>query len=216
VFRLISVPYLRLALMIGATESCGLVIGAAEQGSGAGTSVVSGSTAAVKRKSGDWIRKQDPPIIFNEVERAAGTEKREMRAVVSIAAQRLWVMLGDQVYIDTPICSGKRLGMTPVGSFKVLEKDPDHRSNIYGSFVDAAGRVVRDGVSLRVDSAPSGTRYRGAPMRWFMRLTDGGIGMHVGVLPGYPASHGCVRLPEEIAALIYRHAKIGTPVEIVP
>jgi len=65
-----------------------------------------------------------------------------------------------------------------------------------------------------VDSAPSGTRYRGARMKWFMRLTDSGVGMHVGILPGYPASHGCIRLPADIAPLIYRKVGIGTPAVI--
>ena len=51
------------------------------------------------------------------------------------------------------------------------------------------------GISARIDSAPSGTHYVGAPMKWFMRLTGEGVGMHVGILPGYPASHGCIRMP---------------------
>ena len=69
-------------------------------------------------------------------------------------------------------------------------------------------------MSLKVDSAPSGTRYVGAPMKWFMRLTNGGVGMHVGILPGYPASHGCIRLPSNIAPLIYAKVKTGTPVVV--
>jgi lipoprotein-anchoring transpeptidase ErfK/SrfK len=123
-------------------------------------------------------------------------------------------MTGDQVYIDTPISSGKRAGMTPTGRFTISEKDPDHRSSVYGNFVDRNGRVVRAGVSTRVDSAPSGTRYVGAPMDWFCRLTDNGVGMHTGILPGYPASHGCIRLPAEIAKIIYSKVKIGTKVTI--
>ena len=77
-------------------------------------------------------------------------------------------------------------------------------SNIYGNFVDHTGRVVRSGVSALIDSAPSGTHFEGAPMRWFMRLTPGGVGMHIGILPGYAASHGCVRLPADIAPMIYQ------------
>ena len=53
----------------------------------------------------------------------------------------------------------------------------------------------------------------GAPMKWFSRF-NGAIGMHVGILPGYPASHGCVRLPEAIAPLIYEKVKVGTPIEV--
>ncbi len=138
------------------------------------------------------------------------------RVVISLSKQRAWVMAGENIYIDTPISSGKRVGMTPTGSFHVLEKDPDHHSSIYGDFVDRQGRTVRAGVSMKVDSAPSGTRYVGASMRWFMRLTDGGVGMHVGILPGYAASHGCIRLPSDIAKLIYDKVKPGTPVTIEP
>ncbi len=124
-------------------------------------------------------------------------------------------MNGEEIALDTPISSGKRAGMTPTGDFKILEKDPDHRSSVYGNFVDSKGRVVRAGVSTKIDSAPAGTHYVGAPMDWFCRFTWEGVGMHVGILPGYPASHGCVRLPKEIAPLIYQKVKTGTPVKIV-
>jgi lipoprotein-anchoring transpeptidase ErfK/SrfK len=131
--------------------------------------------------------------------------------VVSLGKQRVYLMVGEQVYIDSPISSGKRGHETPTGSFHVLEKDPDHHSSIYGDFVDHNGRVVRSGVSTQIDSAPSGTHYQGASMRWFCRLTPTGVGMHVGILPGYAASHGCVRLPSDIAPLIYQKVKVGTP-----
>lgn len=136
--------------------------------------------------------------------------------LVSLSKQRAYLLVGDEIALDTPISSGKRAGMTPNGNFTVLEKDPNHFSSIFGSFVDNGGRTVRGGVSLKIDSAPSGTHYVGAPMKWFMRLTQDGVGMHVGILPGYPASHGCVRLPADIAPLIYAKVKVGTPVEIDP
>jgi lipoprotein-anchoring transpeptidase ErfK/SrfK len=133
---------------------------------------------------------------------------------VSLGKQRAYLYVGDEVAIDSPISSGKRAGMTPKGSYTVLEKDPDHRSSVYGAFVNSRGLIVRAGVSTRIDSAPSGTHYVGAPMKWFMRLTNEGVGMHVGILPGYPASHGCVRMPEEGAKLFYDHVKVGTPAVI--
>jgi lipoprotein-anchoring transpeptidase ErfK/SrfK len=124
-------------------------------------------------------------------------------------------MLGGEIAVDTPISSGKKSRMTPKGHFQVLEKDKDHRSSIYGAFVDRNNRIVRSGVSTRIDSAPSGTHYVGAPMLFFLRLTDNGVGMHIGILPGYPASHGCVRLPAEIAPIFFEKAKVGTPADIV-
>lgn len=134
--------------------------------------------------------------------------------VVSLSKQRVYLMVGEEVAIDAPISSGRRGHPTPAGRFRVMEKEVNHFSNIYGNFVDRDGRIVRAGVSARIDSAPSGTHYEGAPMRFFMRLTDEGVGMHIGILPGYPASHGCIRLPSEIAPLIYEKVKSGTSVRV--
>jgi lipoprotein-anchoring transpeptidase ErfK/SrfK len=134
--------------------------------------------------------------------------------IISLSKQRAYVMVGSDIYIDTPVSTGKRAGMTPTGKFSVMEKDLNHKSSVYGDFVDGKGRTVRSGVSTKVDSAPSGTRYVGAPMKYFCRLTSNGVGMHIGILPGYPASHGCVRLPAAIAPLIYEKVKVGTPVTI--
>lgn len=158
------------------------------------------------------ISRQPPAKVDKDLE--AKIDPSNSRVIISISKQRAYLMVGDQVYIDTPISSGKRAGMTPTGAFRITEKDADHRSSIYGDFVDRRGRVVRSGISTKVDSAPSGTRYVGAPMKWFCRLTNSGVGMHVGVLPGYPASHGCIRLPADIAPLIYAKVKIGTSVVI--
>jgi lipoprotein-anchoring transpeptidase ErfK/SrfK len=158
------------------------------------------------------ISRQAPPKVDSSL--AGAINPNNSRVLISLSKQRAYLMVGDNVYIDTPISSGKRAGMTPTGQFSVTEKDADHRSSVYGDFVDRQGRTVRSGVSTRVDSAPSGTRYVGAPMKWFCRLTNSGVGMHTGILPGYPASHGCIRLPATIAPLIYEKVKIGTPVTI--
>jgi len=158
------------------------------------------------------IYRQDPPVVNKHLEPVITPGNSHVR--ISISKQRAYVFVGEEMYIDTPVSTGKRAGMTPTGTFHVMEKDLDHRSSIYGDFVDRSGRVVRSGISTRVDSAPSGTRYRGAPMKYFCRLTSGGVGFHIGVLPGYPASHGCIRLPAEIAPLIYAKVKVGTTVVI--
>ena len=165
-------------------------------------------------KPSKLIYHQPPPIVNKDLESVITQENS--RAVVSLSKQRIYLMTGDQIYIDSPISSGKAGHTTPSGQFAVREKDPDHRSSIYGDFVDGKGRTVRSGISSKIDSAPSGTRYVGASMKWFCRLTDTGVGFHVGILPGYAASHGCVRLPSEIAPLIYAKVKIGTPVRIEP
>ena len=134
------------------------------------------------------------------------------RVLVSITKQRAYLMTGDQIAIDSPISSGKRGHGSPTGSFTILEKDKDHHSNLYGDYKDSNGRTVRAGISAHIDSAPSGTHFVGASMKWFMRLTGEGVGMHVGILPGYPASHGCIRLPKGMAAHFFNAAPEGTPV----
>ncbi len=137
-----------------------------------------------------------------------------VRVTVSLSRQRVYLLYGNDVVIDSPVSSGKVGHLTPTGRFAILEKQPNHYSNIYGNFVDKNNRVVRSGVSEKIDTAPSGTHFEGAPMRWFMRLTNGGVGMHIGILPGYAASHGCVRLPADIAPLIYERVKVGTVVTV--
>jgi lipoprotein-anchoring transpeptidase ErfK/SrfK len=137
-----------------------------------------------------------------------------MSIVVSLSRQRLLVKAGDETAIDSPVSSGKKARPTPAGTFPILQKDPDHHSNVYGNFVDSRGRVVRGGVSALIDSAPSGSHFEGAPMTWFMRLTWEGVGMHVGILPGYAASHGCIRLPSQVAHDLYAKVNVGTVVRV--
>ena len=164
------------------------------------------------RKASDLIRRQEPVKINQALLKEATPDN--VHVVVSLPKQRAFLMTGDQIVIDSPISSGKRGHSSRTGHFSVLEKDPNHRSNIYGDFVDGSGRTVRAGVSAKIDAAPSGTHYVGASMKWFMRLTAEGVGMHIGILPGYPASHGCIRMPPDGAKLFYDHVKVGTPADV--
>ena len=164
------------------------------------------------RSASSYISRQEPLKVNQSVLKQATPDNVHVR--VSIPKQRAYLMVGDEVAADSPISSGKAGHSTPQGHFSVMEKDPDHRSSIYGDFVDRSGRVVRAGISAKIDSAPSGTHYVGALMRWFMRLTGEGVGMHVGILPGYPASHGCIRMSPDGAKLFYDTVKVGTPVTV--
>ncbi len=74
--------------------------------------------------------------------------------------------------------------------------------------------MVRSGITSKIDPAPAGTHYVGAPMLWFMRLTGEGVGMHVGILPGYAASHGCIRMPSDMAPMFYEKVRLGTTVVV--
>lgn len=164
------------------------------------------------RPASELISQQDQGKIYPSV--LSKSSQEPLSIVISLSKQRAYLLVGGRVAVDSPISSGRRNGWTPKGSFSVLEKDPNHRSNLYGNFVDATGRVIRSGVSSRIDAAPSGTHFSGSPMKYFLRLTPQGVGMHAGILPGYPASHGCIRLPQEMAELIYSKVSVNTPVTV--
>ncbi len=166
------------------------------------------------KKASELISKQAPTSTNAAILQTVTPENAHV--IVSLTKQRAYLMTGEEIAIDSPISSGKRGHTSPNGSFTVLEKDKDHHSSLYGDYKDSAGRTVRGGISSQIDSAPSGTHFVGASMKWFMRLTGEGVGMHVGILPGYPASHGCIRMPEPAAAQFYAHVKVGAPVRVDP
>jgi len=164
------------------------------------------------RKASTLIQRQAPLKVNQSVLKQATPDNTHI--VVSLPKQRAYLMIGDQVVADGPVSTGRRGHETPRGHFNVMEKDPNHHSSLYGDFVDSSGRIVRAGVSARSDSAPSGTHFAGAPMKWFLRLTGEGVGMHIGILPGYAASHGCIRESVDGAKLFYDYAKVGTSIDV--
>jgi hypothetical protein len=136
------------------------------------------------------------------------------RLVINLSTQRVQYYKGPHLVGVSPISSGRESHGTVTGSYRILDKDVDHRSSLFGAYVDKAGNVVLGDVDTRTDRAPPGTTYMGANMRYFMRIV-GGIGMHEGYLPGYPASHGCIRLPTKMARIFFQETPVGTPVEIM-
>ena len=113
---------------------------------------------------------------------------------------------------DLPVSTGREGYDTPAGSYRVIEKDIDHRSSIYGAY-ERDGIIVQGNVDVRKDPRPPDSTFVGAPMPYFLRII-GGVGLHAGYLPGYPASHGCIRMPESKARRFFEAAKVGTPVTI--
>lgn len=136
------------------------------------------------------------------------------RLVIDLSRQHVSYYKGGQLVGVSPISSGREGNSTRTGSFRISQKDLHHRSSLYGDYVDASGNVVVSDVDVRRDPRPEGTRFLGANMRYFMRVT-GAIGMHEGYLPGYPASHGCIRLPTHMAAAFFHATPLGTPVQVV-
>ena len=133
--------------------------------------------------------------------------------VIDIQNQRAYFSKDDQIVGVSVVSTGREGHDTPPGKFRVVDKDIDHASSLYGDYVDRSGQVVVQNVQNKKDPRPPGTVFRGAPMPYFLRI-HGSIGMHAGYLPGYPASHGCIRLPESMAIKFFENAPVGTPVEI--
>ena len=106
--------------------------------------------------------------------------------IVEIAKQQVVVYGQDGLVMQAPISTGMPGHPTPLGVFTVLSKAKWHQSNIYS----------------------------GAPMPYMQRVTWSGIAMHAGPRPGYPASHGCIRLPEDFAVRLFHTTKVGARVII--
>lgn len=135
------------------------------------------------------------------------------RIEIHLDEQLAYFYKGNQLAGVSPICSGSPSFPTPRGHFRILDKDVDHISSLYGNYVDDRGNVVQRNISSREDPRPPGTHYDGAEMHYFMRIT-GGVGMHAGYLPGYADSHGCIRLPKRMAQIFFANAPVGTPVTV--
>ena len=134
---------------------------------------------------------------------------------INLGKQMVYVYQGDHVAATSPVTTGKPGHLTPTGHFGIILKDIDHKSNLYGIALDEHGDVIDDNAEVG-KKLPAGAVYDAADMPYYMRLTSDGVGMHGGYLPGYPASHGCIRLPHAFAELLYSNVSEGTPVDIVP
>lgn len=108
--------------------------------------------------------------------------------VVSIDRQKVTIYDSNGVFAESPVSTGMKGHSTPMGVFSVIQKHKFHHSNIYS----------------------------GAPMPYMQRITWSGIAMHAGVLPGYPASHGCIRMPMAFAVKMWNWTKMGARVLVTP
>ncbi|MGO9462389.1 MAG: L,D-transpeptidase [Rhodomicrobium sp.] len=165
-----------------------------------------------KAHSAVTIRRWRPPVIVTAAAiaaltaLAAGAEARQARpappteaaaprhagepimAIVSIKTQQVTFYDGDGWILRAPVSTGTKGRETPAGVFAVLEKDVDHHSSLYDD----------------------------ASMPHMQRLTWNGIALHGGPLPGYAASHGCVRMPFGFAEKLFDKTRIGMRVIISP
>ena len=107
---------------------------------------------------------------------------------ISIDQQKVRVYDANGFFAESPVSTGMKGHPTPMGVFSVIQKHKLHHSNIYS----------------------------GAPMPYMQRITWSGVAMHAGVLPGYPASHGCIRMPMAFAVKMWNWTRMGARVIITP
>ena len=105
---------------------------------------------------------------------------------------------------------------TPTGKYRIREKLPLKRSNLYGQYVTADTKeVVVARAWEHKGPRPPGTVYQGIAMPYWLRVTDDGVGIHVGGFSrGQPTSHGCIRCPEPPQKIFWEKSRVGTPVYI--
>lgn len=122
-------------------------------------------------------------------EKEAGTKPQGPLVIaVSIDRQKVTVYDSNGVFAESPVSTGMKGHSTPMGVFSVIQKHKFHHSNIYS----------------------------GAPMPYMQRITWSGVAMHAGVLPGYPASHGCIRMPMAFAVKMWNWTRMGARVIVSP
>jgi hypothetical protein len=117
---------------------------------------------------------------------AQGDTGAPLMIIVNLSAQRAYVYRDGEPIAVTTVSTGRPGRESPTGTFEILAKERMHHYNIYDD----------------------------APMPFMQRLTWTGLSMHAGHLPGYPASHGCVRLPEKFAQQLFDLTETGETVVI--
>lgn len=136
---------------------------------------------------------------------------------IDLSEQKAYLVKNGQSVGWTYVATGRSGFATPTGTFRIMEKIANKRSNRYGMIVDSNGDVVNSNATAGVSRVPPGGHFVGASMPYWMRITGYGVGMHAGAIPrpGSPASHGCIRLPRDMAETIFNHAPVGARVTIM-
>jgi hypothetical protein len=149
-------------------------------------SAVKKAPAPVQTQKSGWMDVHQDAYV-NEALLDAGKAGGEKKIVVDVSKQRAYLLIDGQVAIDTAVSTARTGKYTPRGEFKITE---------------------------RVKSGKTSTIY-GCSLPYWQRLGDSPVGMHIGDLPGYPASAGCIRLPYSVAPVIFENTASGVTVQIV-
>jgi hypothetical protein len=154
-----------------------------------------------------------PPAIPDDVSYWDGDSAQGSPLIkINRAQQKAFFYKGGVLVGVSRISSGTEDHGTPPGRYKITQKSANHVSSAYGVFKDrATGMTTNDNVDIRKDKPKPSEIFYNAPMPNFMRF-NGGIGMHTGFLPGYAASHGCIRMPHHMSTKFFENVQLGTPV----
>ena len=152
-------------------------------------------------------------IVLITIALCAKLSAQQTAVIINLSEQTAYLLRDGRVAFVSPIASGKEGWGTPIGSFRVISKDLNHQSGNFGLITDSYGRIVNPNATPG-SYIPRGCHYMPAPMPYFMEFRKY-VGMHAGYLPGYPASHGCVRMPRDLAAEFFARVRIGTPVKVI-
>lgn len=136
-------------------------------------------------RNGQWAWLEDGEFQKIGGQKAGGAGS--ITILISLPGQIAYIYRDGVLIAASTVSTGKRGKSTPAGEFTILQKREFHRSNLYSN----------------------------APMPFMQRLTWTGIALHAGVLPGYPASHGCIRFPREFARRLFEATELGTAVSVV-
>lgn len=140
--------------------------------------------AAASMRPGQYLIDADRPV--PGFSSAGLATQAPVTLAVSLAMQRLYVYRGNELIAVTTVSTGKPGKRTPAGDFTILQKQRWHRSNLYSN----------------------------APMPFMQRLTWTGIAIHAGQNPGFPASHGCIRIPPGFAPTLFELTALGETVSV--
>jgi|SRR5271165_1925656 len=152
-------------------------------------------------------------IVLCTIALCAKLSAQQTAVIINLTEQTAYLLKDGRVAFVSPIASGKEGWGTPIGSFRVISKDLNHQSGNFGLVTDSYGRIINPNATPG-SYVPPGCHYMPAPMPYFMEFRKY-VGLHAGYLPGYPASHGCVRMPRDLAAEFFALVQIGTPVKVI-
>lgn len=147
------------------------------------------STLPVPEKHEEFVRQPYYPQTYREWKNEALMSRArsgDCSIVIERSNQRGKLLVDGKIAMDFPVCTGRRHYTTKLGSYRITDKHVHHISSIYG-----------------------------VSMPYFMRLTDRGLGLHVGDVFRHPVSHGCIRMQRSACEPLFRIAKIGTRVRVI-